>query len=82
MKNIFGRITSSEIRNVIAVITVLGVFILLYLLCIKPIPVENKDILQIAVGFVFGGALGAVMGFFFGASKKDTPADKDETLIK
>ncbi len=72
MKDFFSKISSTEIRNVLAIITTLGCFILLYLLIIKPIPVQNKDVLNVAVGFVFGGALGGVMGFFFGSSKQDS----------
>jgi hypothetical protein len=41
------------------------------LLQVKAVPIENKDVLNIAVGFVFGGALSGVMGFYFGSSKSD-----------
>lgn len=82
MKDFFKKIGSTEIRNILAVITTIGCFVLLYLLIIKPVPNENKDILQIAVGFVFGGALGGVMGFYFGASKTTPSEDKDETIVK
>ncbi len=48
-------------------------------LLVKSIPVANKDVLNIVVGFVFGSALTGVYGYYFGASKKDTPADQDQT---
>lgn len=69
MKQFFEKIGRAEIRNILAVITVLGCFILLYLLQVKPIPDGNKDVLNVAIGFVFGGLLGGVAGFYFGASK-------------
>jgi len=69
MTEFFKKIVNVEIRNILAVIITLGVFILLYLLTIKPVPPENKDIMYAAIGFVFGGAFSAVAGFYYGASK-------------
>jgi hypothetical protein len=74
----FRKIANIEVRNILAVIITVGTFILLYLLTIRPVPVENKDILYAAVGFVFGGALAAVTGFYYGSSKvdkKDIPVE-------
>lgn len=73
MKKLLDKIGTTEIRNILAVLTVVGCFILLYLLQIKPIPEGNKDVLNVAIGFVFGGLLGGVAGFFFGSSKDDKP---------
>ena len=69
MKNFFQNIGKAEIRNILAIIVTVGCFVLLYLLQIKPVPTENKDVLNIAVGFVFGGGLAGVIGYYFGASK-------------
>jgi hypothetical protein len=44
---------------------------------VKPIPAENHDIVNIVCGFVFGGALAGVIGFYFGATKTDKPHEKD-----
>jgi hypothetical protein len=71
MKEFFQKIANVEVRNILAVITVVCTFLLLCLLIIKPVPVSNKEILYSAVGFVFGGALSAVMGFYYGSSKID-----------
>lgn len=75
MKRFFDRMGKTDIANVLGVTIVVGCFILLYLLIIKPIPVDNKDILNIAIGFVFGGALSGVVGYFFGASKSRPEAN-------
>ena len=77
MNDLLKKITSSEIRNVLAIVTTLGCFTLLYLMTIKEIPVANKDVLNVAVGFVFGSALTGVYGYYFGASKGIAQADKD-----
>lgn len=71
MKHLLEKIGRTEIRNIIAVVTVAGCFVLLYLLLIKAIPVENKDVINIAIGFVFGGLLSSVGGYYFGSSKSE-----------
>jgi hypothetical protein len=43
----------------------------MYLLQVKPIPQQNHDIVNIVAGFIFGGALAGVVGFYFGATKTD-----------
>lgn len=65
------RLTKTDIRNSLALIITFGCFILVYLMLVKPIPAENKDIVNIVAGFVFGGALAGVVGYYFGATKID-----------
>lgn len=77
MTEFLKKITKSDIRNVLAVIIVLGCFVLMYLMIIKPVPIENKDMLNIVSGFVFGGALAGVVGYYFGSSKAE--GDKAKT---
>jgi hypothetical protein len=78
MTEFFKNITSSDIRNVLAIVTTVGCFVLLYLMMIKSIPVGNKDVINTAVGFVFGAGCSGVYGYYFGASKKETPSDSDK----
>lgn len=72
MKRFLETFSKTDIGNILGVIIVIGVFVLMYLLIIKPVPPENKDIVMTAVGFVFGGALAGVVGYFYGASKSTT----------
>jgi hypothetical protein len=65
------RLTKSDIRNSLAIIIVFGCFILLYLLQSKAIPEQNHDLVLTIGGFVFGGALANVVGFYFGSMKQD-----------
>ena len=65
------RITKTDIRNILAIIIVIGSFLLLYLLQVRPIPEQNHDLVLTAGGFIFGGALAGVVGFYFGATKSD-----------
>lgn len=78
MKRILDTFSKTAIAHILGVIIVVGCFVLLYLLIIKSVPTENKDVVNIAVGFVFGGALAAVTGYFYGASK-NTNGDKPAT---
>lgn len=71
MSEFFKRLTKADIRNVLSVIIVLGCFTLLGVMQLNPIPVENKDIVLTAIGFVFGGALAGVVGYYFGGNKTD-----------
>jgi hypothetical protein len=72
------KISKTDIRNILAVIIVLGSFLLLYLLQVKPIPEQNHDLVLTAGGFIFGGALAGVVGFYFGATKTDKPTKDSE----
>jgi hypothetical protein len=65
------RLTKSDIRNSISIIVVLGSFALLYIMLIKPVPPANKDIVLTSIGFVLGGALSGVVGYYFGSSKPE-----------
>ena len=71
MKKFWNALGTTEIRNILAAITVIGSFGALYLMIFKPIPAANRDTVNLTVGFVLGTGIGAVMGFYFGASKKD-----------
>ena len=65
------RLTKTDIRNSLAIIIVLGSFGLVYLLQVKPIPEQNHDIVNIVAGFIYGGALAGVIGYYFGSTKTD-----------
>jgi dolichol kinase len=78
MTEFLRKITSKDIRNIIAVIIVIGCFLLLYIMQIKEIPAANKDVVLTAVGFVFGGALAGVVGYYFGSSKNEADKAKKE----
>lgn len=78
MKKLFSNIGKAEIRNTIAVISVIGSFIMLYLIIMKPIPAGNKDTVNIAIGVILGGLIGGVTGYYFGASKTQGPNKEGE----
>jgi hypothetical protein len=65
------RLTKTDIRNSLAIIIVLGCFTLMILLISVKIPTENHDIVLTVGGFIFGGALAGVVGFYFGSTKQD-----------
>jgi len=50
----------------------------MYLLQVKPIPEQNHDLVLTAGGFIFGGALAGVIGYYFGATKIDKKHGSDD----
>jgi hypothetical protein len=72
MMKAFHKLSITDIRSVLAFIIVLGSFATLIILLFKPIPAENKDTVNLAVGFVLGAGVGAVTGYYFAATKKET----------
>lgn len=81
MKDFFIKMREADIRNIIAIITSLGSFVIIYFLIAKGIPTENHDIVVAAVGYILGGANGAVYGYLFSASRADKKT-VDQTGIK
>lgn len=71
MKEILTKIREADIRNIVAVITSVGSFVIIYFLISKGIPTENHDIVVAGVGYILGGANGAVYGYLFSASRAD-----------
>lgn len=58
-----------NITEVLAVITMGGSITFLLLVCFKAIPSENKDLVNLAVGFIVGTPVSGVIGYYFGTSK-------------
>lgn len=77
MNRLLEKLGKSEVRTVLALITLIGCLSLVGVMQLFPIPPENKDVLNIAMGFLFGSCLAPVFQFFFGSSK--TEADKTDT---
>jgi hypothetical protein len=64
----------TDMRNILAIITLVGVMLLLTVLLFRPLPNGNNELVYMAMGYLMGQALGGVFGYYFGASKND--ADK------
>ena len=59
-------------KHSIAILSVLGVFILLHILLVKEIPTNNKDVVNIAIGALIGGLIARIAGHYFPSSSKPT----------
>jgi hypothetical protein len=70
MKRILETFSKTSIAHILAVMIVVGCFVLLYIMMVKEIPSANLSTVNIAVGFVFG-LLGVIAGYFYGASKQN-----------
>lgn len=71
------RLTKSDIRSTITLVVLFGCFIILFTLIFRPIPETNHDLVSSMLSFITGSAFGAVIGYYFSASKTDRPHDKD-----
>lgn len=78
MNELFGKITSKDIRNILAVIIVLGTFVVIITMLYKEVPQGNRDTINLVVGTLLGGALGGVTGYYFGSSKNEADKAKKE----
>lgn len=77
MTEFIRKITSKDIRNIIAVMLVAGCFGLMYLFMIKEIPQVNRDLVMVAAGAIMSN-LKDVTGYFFGSSKNEADKAKKE----
>ena len=63
-------LTMAKIRDVIAVMIIVLSFVAIFVILRFPIPTENKDLVNVAFGFVLGSGVSGVIGYYFGASKQ------------
>ncbi len=82
MKEFFIKMREADIRNIIAVITSIGSFGLMGYLISKGIPTENHDIVVAGIGYMLGGANGAVYGYLFSASRADKKQSEQQPGTK
>lgn len=71
--------TKELIQYIFAAVLMILLFSIIALLIFKDIPYENKDVLNIGLGVVFGwGSM--IVSYFFGSSKGS--ADKNQLINK
>lgn len=66
----------SDVRNGIAVLYILAILLFLFVLAARPVPTENKDLVNIAVGSALTG-LQVILSYFYGSSKTDQKKEDD-----
>lgn len=76
MKKFWADLSKTEIRNIIAVVYVIMVLAYVYVLAFKPVPPQNKDLVNVLGGVVIGGVT-IILSFYFGSSKNES--DKTKT---
>lgn len=71
------KLNKISIQIIIAVMTTIGSYGLLYLLAFKEIPQGNRDLFNVLVGAVIGATLSAVIGWLYTTSKHSSqPPDQ------
>lgn len=71
-----------NMRNLLACICVLGVFVMLFILIKKPIPQENSQIIHMAIGQILTVAFAMVYGYFFGTTKTENDIKELDIKLK
>jgi uncharacterized BrkB/YihY/UPF0761 family membrane protein len=69
--------TKDILQTILAILIIIGFFLLLTLLLYTKVPNENKDLLNLVVGALIG-SFATVVGYFFGSSSSS--AKKDDTI--
>jgi CDP-diglyceride synthetase len=77
MTELIKKVTSKDIRNIIAVLIVFGTFILMYIFMIKEMPNGNRDLVLVTAGGIIA-VLKDVTSYFFGSSKNEADKAKKE----
>lgn len=62
-------------RHILAILITVSSFGFLYVLALKAMPPDNKDVLLLAAGSVLT-VLAAVAGYYYGSSKDKSDQDK------
>ena len=63
-------------KDIIAILSIAGVFLLFYMLQLKAIPETNKDVVNISLGTLLGGLITRIGGHYF-PSSSSPKTDKD-----
>lgn len=71
MENKPRRRGNRDIRNILAVIIVLAAIALTYLFMVKEIPEDNRDIVMVIAGSIYGGAMQTIISYYFGSTKSE-----------
>lgn len=77
MTEFLHKISSKDIRNIIAVMFVTGCFLMIYLFMVRDIPGANRDVLMVVAGAIVTN-LKDITGYFFGSSKNEADKAKKE----
>lgn len=76
MKQWFQQFGKTDVRHMLAMIWSLGALAIVVVLIFHPLPAENKEVVYLAIGSLLSGT-GLVLSFFFGSSKSETDATKN-----
>ena len=78
MAELIRKLSNADTRTILALITLIGCLILVGIMQFHPLPKDNKDMINISIGFLFGSCLSPVFQFFFGSSKTESDKNKKE----
>ena len=77
MTEFMKKITKQDIRNTLAMVIVIMCFVFLFKLLSRAIPAENQNAVNVLGGIIIG-QLSMVISYYFGMSKTEADAKKNE----
>lgn len=78
MKQWFAKLGTTDIRHLLAIVWCVCSWITTIILIFHPVPKENEAVVYLAIGNQLASTA-LVLGYFFGASKRQTDNDKKQT---
>lgn len=81
LQNMERLLKRTGFKDWLAVLILVGNYVFLFMLLRRAMPNENRDVLMIAVGSMFG-TVATVVSFYFGSSKDKSDADKAYNIRK
>lgn len=70
IKDVSSKLSKVAVRHILAFVITIGCYGLIYVFTITAIPDSNKDVVLMAVGYIFA-QMGNVGSYFFGSSKNE-----------
>lgn len=70
--------TNDGFKHMVSLISVVGIFIVIGILEFHPLPPDNKDVVNIAIGAILGGLITRIAGHYFPSSSSYKVDDNDK----
>ena len=72
------KLNKVSVQVIVAVISIIASYGLLYFLIFKAVPPENKDLVNVMIGVVCGSTVSAIMGWLYTTNKHQTRQTKND----
>jgi hypothetical protein len=67
------KLNKLSVQVIISVVVVVGSYLFLFVLAVKPVPEQNEKLIDILGGIIIGSSLTGVIGWLFTMNKQHQP---------